>query len=92
MEMCARPRFRIVDDADRADPDAICVSLFREGSRLMAWYIGPVEASAGGILVRYLPKSMREGAATAIVAAMGKAVVDHRDICIIDPEDLWAAV
>jgi hypothetical protein len=66
-----RPTVRIVHDPAGVDPDAICVTLFAEDRHLMAWFIGPLEATRNGVVVPYLPKSVRSGVASALVTAMG---------------------
>ena len=91
--MNERLTFRIVTEPDRADPDAICVTLFEEDGEAMGWFIGPVLLSRrSGASMPYLPKSARRRIATALVTAMGTAVVERLNVCVVDPLDLLATV
>lgn len=91
--MDKRLTFRVVKEAERADPDAICVTLFEEDGQAMGWFIGPVVPSRlRGPSVPYLPRSARRKIATALIAAMGTAMVERLDVCVVDPLDLLATV
>jgi hypothetical protein len=87
-----RPTFSVVGDPQHSDPDAICVTLFQEEGHLMAWFIGPIAVTEEGISVAYLPKSNRQPVGWALVAAMGRAIVDRCNICVVDPEGLWSTL
>ena len=91
--MDERLTFRVVSEADRADPNAICVTLFEEDGEAMAWFVGPlVPSRRRGPSVPYLPKSARRRIATALVTAMGTAMVERLNVCVVDPLDLLATV
>ena len=87
-----RLTFSVVDDPQHRDPDAICVTLFREESQLMAWFIGPIAVTRRGVSIPYLPKSERQLVGWALMTAMGRAMVDRCNICVVDPEGLWTAL
>lgn len=91
--MDERLTFKVVREAERADPDAICVTLFEEDGQAMAWFIGPVVPSRRrGPSMPYLPRSARRKVATALVTAMGTAMVERLNVCVVDPLDLLATV
>jgi hypothetical protein len=87
-----RLTFSIVDDPQYRDPDAICVTLFQEESQPMAWFIGPIAITRRGVSIPYLPKSERQLVGWALMTAMGRAMVDRCNICVVDPEGLWTAL
>ena len=77
----------------RRRPDSLCVMLFEEGGEAMGWFIGPVVLSnRSRVSMPYLPKSARRRIATALVTAMGTAMVERLDVCVVDPLDLLATV
>lgn len=87
-----RPTFRVIEDPQERDPNAICVTLFNEESELMAWFIGPVAISKRGVSIAYLPRSERRPFGWALIMAMGRAMVDRCNICVVDPERLWTTL
>ena len=92
-KMTERPTFRVVTEPEGADPDSLCVMLFEEGGEAMGWFIGPVVLSnRSRVSMPYLPKSARRRIATALVTAMGTAMVERLDVCVVDPLDLLATV
>lgn len=82
----------IVKRREEADPDAICVTIFEEGGRLLGWFLGPAEFTRKGLRLPYMPRSARQEVAAAVTTAMVTALVAHRNICIVDPHELWALV
>ena len=76
---------------DQEDADALCVHLFEGSKEILGCYIGPVAIERDPLVVAYLAK-MRTSAASAILQAMGTAIVRQRHICTVDPCDLWAMV
>jgi hypothetical protein len=82
----------IVKTDVEADADAICVTLFEEEGRLMGWFIGPIERTRSGFAIPYLARSARYGVGAALAAAISKALANRRNICVIDPQNLWATV
>ena len=87
-----RLTFSVVSEPEHADPDAICVTLFEEEGQAMGWFIGPVVPSKRGPSVPYLPRSARRKIATALYTAMGTAMVERLNVCVVDPLDLLATV
>ena len=63
-----RLNFSVVREPERADPDAICVTLFEEDGQAMGWFIGPMVSSSRGPSLTYLPKLARRKVATALCA------------------------
>ena len=58
----------------------------------MAWFIGPIAVTRKGVSIPYLPKSECQPVGWALITAMGRAIVDRCNVCVVDPESLWSAL
>ena len=88
--MNERLTINIVKRREEANSDAVCVTILEEGGRLMGWFLRPAEIKS--LRLPYMPRSARQEIATAVTTAMVAALIAHRNICIVDPHELWALV
>jgi hypothetical protein len=87
-----RVTIRRVRSEAAADDAAVKLTLFRAGNDdACGWFIGPVSVKSGGISMPYLPASEATMASVAVVRAVRAAEDAGASLCLIDPDDLWAA-
>jgi hypothetical protein len=83
---------RKVRNEAAADDAAVKLTLFRDpDEKACGWFIGPVSVKTEGISMSYLPASEATMASVAVVRAVRAAEDAGASLCLIDPDDLWAA-